>query len=153
MNTKYGYSIKYPKEWQEFEVKEGPEAGIRVDFAESEALSGREYWIWIKVNSNPDELSSTKWVDKLLSQYSDQPAVVARISREKDRVANTEVERVVGLPAMTETISVFIPKGKNMYEVVLQKGIENLSDESKQTFNLMLSTFRFLPLAGSAGSP
>jgi len=143
-NTKYEYSIKYPKEWQVFEVKEGPEAGIRTDFAESESLSGREYWIWIKINNNPDGLSATKWVDRLLFQYSDQPAVMAGIKREKDRVADTEAERVTGLPAMTEMISVFIPEEKNIYEIVLQKGVGVLSNESKQAFNLMLSTFRFL---------
>jgi len=142
-NTKYGYSIRYPKEWQSFEVKEGPEAGIRVDFAESESFSEREYWVWTKVNNNPDGLSAKQWVDKLLLQYSDQQAVIAGIKREKDSVADVEAERVTGLPAMTEIVSVFIPKEKNIYEIVLQKGVGILSSENKDTFNLMLSTFRF----------
>ena len=142
-NTKYGYSIRYPKEWQSFEVKEGPEAGIRTDFAESESFSEREYWVWTKVNNNPDGLSAKQWVDKLLLQYSDQQAVIAGIKREKDSVADVEAERVTGLPAMTEIVSVFIPKEKNIYEIVLQKGVGILSSENKDTFNLMLSTFRF----------
>lgn len=143
-NTKYGYSIKYPEEWQSFEVKESPEAGIRIDFAESELFSDRGYWVWLKVNNNPDGFSATQWVDTLLLQYSDQQAVIAGIKREKDSVADVEAERVTGLPAMTEIVSVFIPKEKNMYEIVLQKGVGILSSENKDTFNLILSTFKFL---------
>lgn len=143
-NTEYGYSVRYPNDWQTFEVKEGPETGIRVDFAESESFSGRKYWSWIKVNDNSDGLSVKQWVNGFSSQYSDQPEVMAGITREKEKIADVEAERVVGLPGMTETVSVFIPKEKIIYEIVLQKGVKTLSDEAKQTFNLMLSTFKFL---------
>jgi hypothetical protein len=147
-NTEYGYSIKYPKDWNTSEPEGGPERGRRINFHPWRERSFEEidYQISIIVHevSRRDTLNS--WLDEKIGSYPKE--IQALITREDVILDNFEGERVLEEPSQAGVYNIYTQKGQFIYNFMLApyspKDLPQLLPESLDYFSLMLSTFRFL---------
>jgi hypothetical protein len=156
-NTEYGYSIKYPKDWYITEPGGGPEKGRRMDFHpwRERSLDKVDYQISIIVNDVGYEKSLTTWLDEKIGSYPEE--IKSLIKREKITLDNFEGEKVLEEVSQAGVYNIYTKKNTIIYNFMLApyspKELSQLLPESLDYFNLILSTFKFLPSADSTGSP
>lgn len=141
-NTEYGYLIKYLPNWK---------VGIEYGDPEALILHGIEFLgpnsvlVWIEVWRNPSRFSLLEWFDEVPTEHPDyKPGTFrgAPLPQELDSM-------VAGLPAVQVLeektphsppyLSIFLGRGDKIYRI----GYIADGRLSKDTFDLMLQTFKF----------
>ena len=149
-NTEYGYSIKYPKDWNTSEPEEGPEEGKRINFHpwQERSLDKVDYQISIIINEADSEITLSSWLDQKIESYPSE--VKELITRERIVLNNLEGEKVLEEPSQAGVYNIYTKKGSYVYNFMLApyspQNLPQLLPESLDYFNLMLSTFRFLEI-------
>ncbi len=147
-NTKYGFSIKYPKDWNTSEPEGGPEEGKRINFHpwRERSLDGVDYQISIIVNEVDFDITLKSWLDQKIESYPNE--IKELITREKIVLNDFEGEKVLEEPSQAGVYNIYTKKDSHVYNFMLApyspKDLPQLLPESLNYFNLMLSTFKFL---------
>jgi len=147
-NAKYGYSIKYPKDWYTTEPEGGPEKGRRIDFHpwRERSFDKVDYQISIIVNDVGYEKSLTAWLDEKIGSYPEE--IKSLITREKVTLDNFEGEKVLEELSQAGVYNIYTKKNSFVYNFMLApyspKELSELLPESLDYFNFILSTFKFL---------
>lgn len=156
-NTEYGYSIKYPKDWNTSEPEGGPEKGRRINFHpwRERSFDKVDYQISIIVNDVGYEKSLTVWLDEKIGSYSEE--IKSLITREKVTLDNFEGEKVLEEVSQAGVYNIYTKKNSFIYNFMLApyspKELSQLLPESLDYFNLILSTFKFLEGGEPTPSP
>jgi len=141
-NEKYSYSIKYPTTWF---VSEKHQLVEEVIFSITKELKApTPLSISVRIDENPNNLTLKQWVDGIFKDYP--PALTSEIRREPAKLEEIEAERIY-VPGEGSSWRVIALSKNRFYSLnigtidVDGKGEE---DMNLDTFNLILSTFRFL---------
>ncbi len=150
--SKYGYSVKYPQnysvktgDWtefgQSFGIQKNDEIVIRSIEQTKPKMAG-PYGDLISLKlpeANPQHLSSEQWANEKL-QSTDYPAKIVTHEVVVNKIKSIQAYRA-DFPGI---LYVFVPQNEKIYTLVhAPSGIESEKADYKQTFNQILSTFKF----------
>lgn len=137
-NTEYGYSIKYPTDWV---VLEGTTDGE--DYARffkgpySEGEPTPQTYISILIRKNPRKLSLDEWLEEDKNRpFAEEPTI---LTIDEVRALKWVNKGEIG----KDSTIIFLEKNKVVHQIASLLMAGNI-EEIKHTFNLILSTFRFL---------
>jgi len=155
-NEKYGFEIKYPKEWHQ-DKKESSYLYEKVfdiiRFSPNEEFldwSGKEGLITIDIISDFEE-DLQIWFNKLSAPCMECAPFPPSFDSYTTIDGEPAIKAIEGLPGTAGHIDVFCTKDNIRYDFTLalpDTGDESLINDHKNIFNQMLSTFRFLESLG-----
>lgn len=140
-NGEHSFSLRYPKDWQADE-KQVPDTSIVVTFTKEDFELDLGYGIEIDVRENPQELSSSEWAE---AEAKSTGGDVPDLKSKETTVAGVKTFVFSGpLPRWTEEV-IYLPYKEKIYII---RAFNNVAKESivkdlKNTFNLILQTFKF----------
>lgn len=146
-NSKYGYSIKYPKTWFNLPNYGAPDTDKYFSNKNVGApleMGSDGIWITITITENNDNLSLSEWASKTPGNTQ------SKISNVKDIVIN-------GIPAVQQvedftkaegteggySLATYSVKEKTVYSIKSLTFNSTISDRYKEEYNLMVESFVF----------
>lgn len=150
-NTEYGYSIKYPKDWK-FETNTVPELGFYVTFSKinrdgTDRIPSSN--ISVLIVHNPRELSLEEW---LLEKTEFMPGSGKEVRKDIYKLSydgSPSTIYVDGTKAYkwlskAGNRQVVFERDRTIYSVGTLLQNRKFEEETKDIFDLILSTFKFL---------
>lgn len=155
-NTKLGFTVSLPPEFNAYTTFDGIGGIERVDFAISEPVSLNKYWFWVSLVSNVDRLTASESTDNYLNakatlggdesiSVKDKLESGNNFIRNELEVSGREAVSLHPILSATDTKLVTVATSEKIYSIALQAGSEPyLSKEALNVFDQILSTFEFL---------
>lgn len=144
-NSKYGYSIKYPKTWFNLPNYGAPDTDkyfSNENVGSPLEMGSDGIWITIRISENNDNLGLSEWASKTPGNPQ------SKISNVKDITIN-------GIPAVQQvedftkaegteggySLATYLMKGNTVYSIKSLTFNSTTSDKYKEEYNLMVESF------------
>lgn len=150
-NTKEGFSIKYPDQW-DLQNPSGPSDPTTIKFVgpvlgESNIPEPVRPSAWVIIGGPGKATTASEVVDNSIKQISSQDPNFKLSSREKIKVDGVDAEWTIGFPSRSGTVQVYALKNSKVYEFFFDP-YDPIIKEWESTkyadiFRKMLSTVKF----------
>ncbi|MDZ7587137.1 MAG: hypothetical protein U0946_05235 [Patescibacteria group bacterium] len=154
-NENLKFSLNFPSSFNIYETQEGPQLGERVDFSPTQSFLENNYWFWISVSPNSNQLTAEAAASNYLDAKStykdgkyvsinDQPEIASRIIKKNLTINGVNAVSLYPIPSQTDAKIVYLSNQQWVFSIVLQVGtIPIISDEAMNIFDQILSSFKF----------